>query len=397
MHFRADAPLDLKVLLYVPSFHMEKWGGGRMDPGVSLYSRKVLIEKDSPGLLPEWMRFVKGVVDSEDLPLSISREKPQDSRLLRRISGVLVKRVLRFLNDKATKDAEGYKKWFAGFGFFLKEGVCQDYENQADISKLLFFESSTLGAGELCSFDEYVSRCTPEQDQIYYLMAPNRKMAEESPYYEAFKAHGREVIFVYNAIDEFVMTNIGTYNKRKILSAESSEVDLGIDDDEKKDEDADDDDDDEAKKKKDEEKASSLSDEQVKELEGWMLDALPGKLKGVKPTKRLAGHPAIITDHESGALRRMMRMVEQQNTGTNTLSDVLPPQTMEVNPKHPIIVGLHARGAGALGDDATKLIMEQLYDNALVTAGLMDESRGMVARVNTLLEKLIASEEQLKK
>ena len=334
------------------------------------------------------------MVDSEDLPLSISREKPQDSRLLKKISHVLVKRILRFLNDKATKDAEGYKKWFAEFGFFLKEGVCQDYENQADISKLLFFESSTLGAGELCSFDEYVSRCTPEQDQIYYLVAPNRKMAEESPYYETFKAHGREVIFVYNAIDEFVMTNLSTYNKRRILSAESSEVDLGTDDDEKKkDGEADDDDDDaddnDSEEKKKEKAAEGLSDAQVKELEEWMLKEMPTKLKEVKATKRLAGSPAIITDHESGALRRMMRMVEQQNTGSNSFSDALPPQSMEVNPKHPIIKGLHSLQGEEGADEKATLILEQLYDNALVTAGLMDDSRGMVSRVNVLMEKLL--------
>jgi TNF receptor-associated protein 1 len=193
LHFRADAPLDLKVLLFVPSFHTEKWGGGHMNPGVSLYSRKVLIEKDSPDLLPEWMRFVKGVVDSEDLPLAISREKPQDSRLLKRIQTVLVKRFLKFLNEKAIKEPDAYRTWFAEFGLFLKEGVCRDYSNQADIAKLLYFESSTMEEGKLTSFDEYISRCTPEQDQIFFLCAPNRKLAEESPYFETFKAHNREV------------------------------------------------------------------------------------------------------------------------------------------------------------------------------------------------------------
>lgn len=332
-------------------------------------------------------------MDSEDLPLSISREKPQDSTLLRRISAALVKRLLRFLNDKATKEPEEYKKWFSEFGQFLKEGVCQDYENQSDIAKLLFFESSTLESGNLCSLDEYVSRCTPEQDQIYYLVAPNRKMAEESPYFEAFKAHGREVLFVYNAIDEFVFTNIGQFNKRKIVSAESSEVDLGVDDaekDEKKDgekEEA------EVKDGEDGTFGEPLSDDNVKQLETWMLEVLPGKLKTVKSTKRLAGSPAIITDHESGALRRMMRMVEQQNTGTNSFADVLPPQTMEVNPKHPIIVGLYRSiSADEKIKENTKLVVEQLYDNALVTAGLMDDSRPMVARVNNLLEKLLRQE-----
>jgi TNF receptor-associated protein 1 len=125
-----------------------------MEPGVSLYARKVLIEKNSKDLLPDWMRFVKGVVDSEDLPLSISREKPQDSRLLGKIQNALVKRVLKFLNQQASSEPEAYRKWFSEFGVFIKEGVCRDFTNQAECAKLLYFESSTMKEGELTSLDE---------------------------------------------------------------------------------------------------------------------------------------------------------------------------------------------------------------------------------------------------
>lgn len=193
LHYRADAPIDLKVLFFIPGFHPEKWGAGRMPPGVSLYSRKVLIEKDSEAVLPEWLRFLKGVVDSEDLPLSISREKPQDSRLLAKIQTVLVRRVLKFLSDQAQKEPEKYKTWFSEFGFFLKEGACRDFANQENIAKLLYFETSSMEPGELTSLDEYISRLQPDQDKIYYLCAPSRELCEASPYYETFKKNKTEV------------------------------------------------------------------------------------------------------------------------------------------------------------------------------------------------------------
>lgn len=367
IHFRVDAPIDLKVLLFIPSFHTEKWGNGHMEPGVSLYSRKVLIEKNSPDLLPDWMRFVKGVVDSEDLPLSISREKPQDSRLLSKIQTALVKRVLKFLNQQATNDPEAYRTWFREFGVFIKEGVCRDFENQADCAKLLYFESSTMKEGELTSLDEYISRCTPEQDQIFYLSAPNRALAEQSPYFEAFKANNKEVLFVYNAIDDFVMTNLAKYNNRKITSAEGN-VDLGV------------------SEKSEEGEDGALNDELVKELGDWMVEQVPSKLASVKATNRLSESPAIITEHESGSLRRMMRMVEQQNTGMST-EDLLPPQSLEVNPKHPLIIGLN--DLRAVDADNAKLVLEQLVDNAMITAGLLDDSRGVVSRVNKLMLELV--------
>jgi len=165
---RADAPIEIKALLYVPSYHSEKHGLGRMDPGVSLYSRKVLIESKSEKILPDWMRFVKGVVDSEDLPLSLSREKAQDSQLIAKLKNSITRKFISELAKFAKKDSEKYKStFFPEFGHFLKEGVCQDYQFQSQLSKLLYFESSKLAKNQLTSLEEYVSRCKPEQKEIY--------------------------------------------------------------------------------------------------------------------------------------------------------------------------------------------------------------------------------------
>jgi len=267
LHYRADAPLEIKTLLYVPTFHTEKYGMGRMDPGVSLYSRKVLIEKDCPDILPEWLRFVKGVVDSEDLPLSISREKSQDSRLIAKLKTALTRRFISELSKFARKDPEKFKtKFFPEFGHFLKEGVCQDYAFQGQLSKLLYFESNKMGAGELTSLDEYVARCSPEQKEIYFLCAPSRELAEESPYMEAFANSGKEVIFVYSAIDDFVMSNLRTFEDRELITAEKGGLTVeGEEGDEEK-----------GEEKEGEEKEGEKVDADL--LCAWLTTALPEKV-----------------------------------------------------------------------------------------------------------------------
>jgi len=317
LHFKADAPIDLKCLLYVPSFHTEKFGMGRMEPGVNLYSRKILIENKPKDLLPEWLRFIKGVVDSEDLPLSIAREKSQDSTLLRRIRDVLTRKIIRFLDEQARNNPAAYREFYAEFAYFIKEGVCHDYQFMEPLSKLLLFESSSKTDGELISLDDYISRCTPEQKQIYYLVSPNRETALQSPYYETFKKHGREVLLLYNTIDDFVMSNVRNFAGRELVSAESSAVNLG---DAPTDAAADGED-----KKKDGDataaSAAKLSDAEAAVLCDWLKNTLgPQRVRDVKTTSRLSDSPAIITDHESGALRRMMKMLVRRSDSLFTFT-----------------------------------------------------------------------------
>lgn len=185
--FKSDAPIELKTLFFIGSSHTERFGYARLEPGVSLYSRKVLIERNSPDILPDWLRFVRGVVDSEDLPLSLSREKMQDSRLILKLKDVLTRRIIRFLEQQSNKDPEKFDKFFKEFGQFIKEGICTDFSNKDALAKLLRYDSSQMETDKLTTLDEYVSRCPPDQNEIYYLCAPTRAIAEASPYYEAFK------------------------------------------------------------------------------------------------------------------------------------------------------------------------------------------------------------------
>ena len=212
--------------------------------------------------------------------------------------------------------------------------------------------------------DEYMTRQAPTQDKIYYLLAPDRAMAEASPYYETFKKNGVEVLFMYTAIDDFVMNNLSQYNGRMLVSGESKDVDVGAGTDDESKDDAED---------------AAANDGLV----AWLKDALSDRVREVKTTTRLSDSPAIVTDHESAALRRMMQMVDTSGGGAAQL----PMQVLEVNAKHPLIRALDASREAQ--PELAAQVAEQLLDNSLVQAGLLDDSRVMLPRINSLLEQVL--------
>ena len=372
LHFQTDAPISINALFYFPERHLEKLGMGRLDAGVSLYSRKILIQSKSSNILPDWCRFVKGVVDCEDIPLNISRENMQDSALIARLKTVLTKKIIKFLNDQGNKSPDEYNKWFLEFGQFIKEGICTDFVNKNDIAKLLRYDTSLppkesdQDLPPSVSLDEYISRMPPHQKNIYFLSAPSRKYALESPYYESFKSKNIEVIFLYQAIDDFVMKNLDTYNNRKLVSIESStslnEDDLDID---------------ENKKDKDND-----NEVQHKEVVDLVQEILSEKVSAISISKRLTSTPAIVVDHESAAFRRMMKLVDQNNNNDH----VLPKQKLEINPNHQIfknLLAIHKKDA-----NLAQLVVEQVFDNALIAADILDSPRSMLSRINTLLSNI---------
>jgi HSP90 family molecular chaperone len=371
LHFRADAPLEVKALFYIPSFHSEKYGMTRMEPGVSLYSRKVLIESQSPDILPDWMRFVKGVVDSEDLPLSLSREKPQDSALIAKLRKALTRKFISHLSKMAKKRSDVYKdEFYNEYNIFLKEGICQDFEFQQPLSKLLYFETNKGMNKDMVSLDEYVARCPPEQKEIYYLCAPSRSLALESPYLEAFERTGREVIFAYTAMDDFVLANLEKYEDRPLVSVEKGNIDLGSKSEEKNADDG----------------GVRLDDKQAAEFCDWFKTTLGDKkVASCKVTNRLGASPAVVVDSESGAMRRMMRMLDTTDPGRET--DTLPKQQVEINPAHPVIIGIY--NIRQQEPTLAKVLAEQVFDNCLMAAGLLDDGRSMLPRLNDLMAALV--------
>ncbi|KAJ9443965.1 TNF receptor-associated protein 1-like protein [Diplonema papillatum] len=378
LHYSIDCPLNINALMYVPQTHTERMNLQRMEPGLSLYCRKVLIQAKCRALVPEYLRFVKGVVDSEDIPLNLSREMTQDSALMRKLSSVITKKILKWLHDEAVKDPEGYAQFFEHFGQFLKEGVCTDAINKTDLARLLRFNSSACEDGrQSVSLDDYIARMPESQSNIYFLQVPNREAGLVSPYYEAFKAKGLEVIFLTHPADHIVMTHLDMYKKHKVVSAESA------DPSEK-----------EGKSEENEELAKlmkkELTEEQGKELTDFLQRVLQTRVLSVKVSKRLTSSPAIITDHEQASMQKFMKTHgimsgnEQQESTKHHL---------QVNPKHDIIRKLYtiATSNDARSEKLGKLVAEQVFDNALIAANLLDDPRSILSRVTDLMEEALAT------
>jgi molecular chaperone HtpG len=362
LHFSADAPLTINALLFVPQENTERLGFARLEPSVALYCRKVLIDAHPKDLLPEWLRFLKGVVDSEDLPLNISRETMQDKALIEKLNKVITKRFLKLLEEEAAQRADAYTEFYAQFGLFLKEGAALDFTHKDQLVKLLRFESSLTEKGKTTSLADYVSRMKDGQKEIYYLVAPNRTAIESGPYLEGFKARNLEVLFCYEAVDEYVFNNVREFDGKKFLSADHADVKL---DDIPQ-------------------QGESLSESDAKELTKWLKDTLGEQVAEVKSSDRLVDSPALATNADKFAspmMRRMMKAMKKPGEADEPVK-----VNLEINPRHAVIKKLHALRT-ADGDKA-ELVAEQLLDNALIAAGLLEDPSRMVARLNKLLESV---------
>jgi TNF receptor-associated protein 1 len=361
LYYAADAPLSIRSLLFVPSKSYEHLTLTRGENEVNLYCRKVLIQPKAKGLFPEWLRFLRGIVDSEDIPLNISRETMQDSALLRKLNEVLTKRVLKWLEEEAKADPEKYDRFYAEHGHCLKEGVANDWSHREALAKLLRSESSHTEKGKTTSLTDYVSRMPESQKEIYYLIAPNRESAEASPYFEVFREKKYEVLFLFAPQDEFVMEHLREFDKKRLVAAEKADLKL------------------------DEPPSATLSEEEARLLANFVKERLGDRVAEVRVSQRLVGSPAVVVDsdaHLTSSMRRVMKMMNRE--GGPSL-DAKP--DLELNPQNPMITQLEKirHTDPALAGE----VAEQVFDNALVAAGLLDDPRAMIGRLNSLLEKLL--------
>jgi TNF receptor-associated protein 1 len=362
LHFSADAPLAIQALLFVPQRNFETMGMGRIESEVNLYCRKILIQAKAKGLFPEWLRFLKGVVDSEDLPLNISRETMQDTSLMQKLNKVLTSRFLKFLEEQSEKDAEAYGKFYTEYQRFLKEGVVTDFTHKDALGKLLRYESSALEAGKLTSLADYVKRMPPEQKEIYCLLAANRAAAEASPYFEVFRERKWEVLFLSDPWDEFVTEHLREFDGKPLRLAEKAELNLN------------------------EKKAGALSEDAAKELAKWLKEILGDKVGAVRVSQRLVESPAVIVDADkfmTASMRRIMKAMKQDGPELPAAK-----HDFEINPAHPIISQLDAMRQKDAG--LATSVAEQILDNARVAAGQLEDPRAMLTRLNQLLEKVLA-------
>src|SRR3954470_16580695 len=359
LHFSADAPLSINALLFVPKENTEKLGFARTEASVSLYCRKVLIDAKPKNLLPEWLRFLKGVVDSEDLPLNISRETMQDKALIEKLNKVITKRFLKFLEEEAKNRPDAYAEFYQEFGVFLKEGAALDFTHKESLLKLLRFESSLTEKGKTTSLADYVTRMGSEQKEIYYLVGANRTTIESGPYLEAFKARNLEVLFCYEPVDEYVMNNAREFDGKKLTAADHADVKLS---DMPKPE-------------------GALSEDDVKKLTTWLKETLGERVAEVKVLDRLVDSPVLALNADkfmSPHMRRMMKAMNREGADSPLRVN------LEINPRHAVIKRLFETHTA--NPERARLVAEQLLDNALIGAGLLDDATTMVARLNKLLE-----------
>jgi TNF receptor-associated protein 1 len=364
MHFNADAPITINALLFVPKENTERFGFGKMEQSVALHCRKVMIDSEPKGLLPDWLRFLKGVVDSADLPLNISRETMQDSALIQKLNSLITKRLIKLLNDTAKKNPETYETFWNQFGIFIKEGIHLDYGSRDKLGKLLRYESSYTESGKLTSLADYVSRMPEDQEDIFYLFGQNRASIEAGPFLDAFKARNIEVIYLLEEADEIILRDLGKFEEKKLLSGDSDEVKL--------------------QKLDAEPEGESLDDKSTKALCEWISGKLDKKVSSVDASDRLIGSPACILNADKSMTANMRRIMQAMNKEGEEAMPTIPPVKFQINPRHKLILNLN--GLRTENKELASLVVEQIFDNALATGDMLEDPREMVARSYQILE-----------
>ena len=374
LHFSVDAPVQFNALLFIPDSAQDFFGSDRDFWGLDLYARRVLIQHRNKELIPEYLAFLKGVVDTEDLPLNISRETLQENVVLRKISQVIVKQTLNHLEKLARDDAEKYSAFWRLHGKVFKLGY-HDFANRERITALLRFNSSTLADAEaLTSLDGYMERAPEGQKTFWFVAAPNREAARLNPHMERFRQKGIEVLYLFEPIDEFVMDGLGRYKEWEFKSVEAASDDA-LKDFADKEEPA-------------REAVAPLSGEDSTSFEALlarMKEVLGDKVTEVRVSHRLADSPAVLVSPDGGMSSSMEKLLKVMQK-----DDSLPVKVLEVNRDHPLLRNM-LRMFKADRDDKTLAEMTQgLFDASLLLDGYLKDPQALAARTNKLLEEAAA-------
>jgi molecular chaperone HtpG len=331
----------------------------RIEGKIKLYSRKILIQEEAKDLLPNHFRFLEGVVDSEDLPLNVSRESVQSSPVMQRIRKTLNGRLNRELNELAEKDPEKFAKFWEEFGVFIKEGLATDYENRNDLLRLLRFHTNK-GGDELVSLATYKDRMVEGQKEIYYVLASNLEAARNSPHLDPFAARNIEVLLFHDLMDGFMLNGLRDYEGLKLRNIDEADIELPG------------------------EVEEAVSVMETAEFDALALEfkkALGERLKEVRRSKVLRDSPARLVADEDSAGREMDRI--QQLLGRESEQR---PRVLELNTAHPLVAALGRRAAADPNDALIAAAAEQLYDNALLLEGMHTNPASMVPRILQILE-----------
>jgi molecular chaperone HtpG len=357
-HNRVEGTTEYTSLLYIPARAPFDLYDRESRHGIKLYVQRVFIMEDAEKLMPRYLRFVRGLIDSNDLPLNVSREILQGSKVIDSIRNGSVKKVLGMLEKIAKSDPEKYQKFWTEFGKVLKEGPAEDFANKEQIAKLLRFSTTHNGDEEqTVTLDDYVSRLQEGQDKIYYIAADSHAAAKNSPHLEIFKKKGIEVLLLSDRVDEWLTSHLAEYEGKKLQSVAKGELDLGED---------------EASEKELEKKAKT-----AEKLIKRMKKALGDKVEDVRVTNRLTDSPACIVISEQDMAMHMQRIMKEAGHAMPSSKPVL-----EINPDHPIVKKLDVEKSKKKFDDWSDILFDQAI---LAEGGQLEDPASFVSKLNKML------------
>jgi molecular chaperone HtpG len=363
IHFSSDVPVNLRALLFVPAKREQSVLAKRKEPGLMLYSHNVLIQEYSTDLLPNWLSFIDGVVDSEDISLNVSRETVQSNRLMRQLRKTVRGRVLREIRKLADEDVEAYGKFWDEFGRAFKEGMALDHEAKDEIMPFLRYHSSGSD-GKLTSLDDYIERMPEAQEEIYYVLGDDVASAANSPHLDAFKARELEVLFWVDPIDALNAPSMTEYKDKKLRNVDDAGLELPELEDEESQEESD----------------SPLDDPDFNRFVGRCVTTLGERVIEVRASKVLKNSPVRLVSPEDAPDREMQRLHRFMDQEYE-----VPKKILEVNRNHPLIVSLAKLISSEPDNKLVPLSIEQLYDSALVQEGLHPNPVAMLPRIQELM------------
>ncbi len=365
IHFVADVPVDVHAVLYIPGKRERGMFSLRKDDGLKLYSRKVLIQEYFKDLLPPYFRFVQGVVDSEDLPLNVSREAIQTNRAMAKLKSTLTHKLTSELEELGQKDAAKYAQFWRELGPFIKEGVATDAASQAELAKLLRFKTSRGGADEWVSLTASVERMKADQNVIYYILGDDVQSAARSPHLDYFRQHDLEVLYLVEPIDSFVVMTLKEFGGKKLQNVDDAALDLP---------------------KSDQPVESKVADEAYAQLVARIKNVLGDKITEVRASQVLTDSPCRLVSPDNATDRDMQRVKRMLGEAYE-----IPKKIMEINRGHTLIADLAVLAQTGANDALLDACIQQLYESALLVEGLLPNPADMAPRIQVLMEAAVKS------
>lgn len=362
-HMLVDAPAQLYALLYIPAKPERGPFSSRKDDGLKLYARKVLIQEYCKDLTPEYFRFVQGVVDSEDLPLNISRETVQSTRLMAQLKKLVTSKILDILVDLAKKDQKSYNKFWESYDRYLKQGVAIEQTNPEDLYPLLRFHTTAQPA-EWSSLDDYLTRLQPDQKHIYYILGDNEASIQYSPHLDIVRRYDYEVLLLTDPFDPLLLVKLDKYKEIPLSNVASADLELPP-----------------AEKDESQSETEGIAESDFEPLIERFKSHLGDRVVGVQTTNRLADSPARLVDPEGTPNQEMQRLYHLLNKEFE-----VPKKILELNPQHPILKHLIKLSEE---DPVSHLVIDQIYEDALLIEGMHPNPASMIPRIQKIIESAL--------